>query len=104
MSLIDSIRLIGRIDSNIRDILAVWRPTTSITPRQKKVLDAKEIVTGPDVEARFCRIEDAVAGLTHKLQRTIGPAPPVPMAPLPPPSIPTNESSQAVQGIKSSLA
>lgn len=96
MSLIDAIRIIGRIDANIRDVLTKMKPDKNIPTTTAQEVDEKTDLVGADLEGRFRRIEDAVAGLTHKLQVTIGPAPPSwgpappPLslgAPLPPPAL-----------------
>jgi hypothetical protein len=91
MSLIDSIRLVGRIDANVRDFLAKMRKARAL--KEAKALDEDQDgnqISGPQLEDRFRRIEDAVAGLTHKLQVTIGPAPPVPLQAVAPPVAPAN--------------
>lgn len=88
MGFIDAIRLVGRIDANVRDVLRKMRPDQGKSDSIQE-LDEKINLAGPDLEGRFRRIEDAVAGLTHKLQMTIGPAPPgpPPKAAAPPPAL-----------------
>merc|ERR1711904_263865 len=76
MGLIDAIRIVGRIDANVRDILTKWRVALNKEGKVEDNSSAENEVSGPQLEERFRRIEDAVAGLTHKLQMTIGPAPP----------------------------
>merc|ERR1739848_117028 len=57
IGLIDSIRIVGRIDSNVRELLG---PSSTASGRSKPDGDFGGPARGLSMEARFRRIEDAV--------------------------------------------
>merc|ERR1739848_695792 len=75
IGLIDSIRIIGRIDSNVRELLG---PSSVGRSRPGTVDPDFGGGRSMPVEARFRRIEDAVAGLSHKLTSMLPPPLPAP--------------------------